>query len=264
MMNDSLQKIIAQQEAMTQIITRTSLPDLTFLNHLGSIYDSIVPTCNLINSMNWAMPNISIAPNTEFYSTMTQFNKAYNFPIVDTFKRFHDIAQAFDFSNINRINNIYNDVNLGNVTRAQELLNNQLKTISLLRGYEDITIDDYSLNDILKTAKVEELEEQYEIIENTDSPIKDYLIKNHLTILSIILSIVFFVWTMLPDKQTNEQNEKIINLLEQQNQISIETLSEERQQTKLIEIQNQLLKELIADINTLTKVLKEDKKTPRY
>lgn len=264
MMNDSLQKIIAQQEAMTQIITRTSLPDLTFLNHLGSIYDSIVPTCNLINSMNWAMPNISIAPNTEFYSTMTQFNKAYNFPIVDTFKKFHDIAQAFDFSNINRINNIYNDVNLENVTRAQELLNNQLKTISLLRGYEDITIDDYSLNDILKTAKVEELEEQYEIIENTDSPIKDYLIKNHLTILSIILSIVFFVWTMLPDKQTNEQNEKIINLLEQQNQISIETLSEERQQTKLIEIQNQLLKELIADINTLTKVLKEDKKTPRH
>ena len=85
-----------------------------------------------------------------------------------------------------------------------------------------------------------------------------------MTILSIILSIVFFVWTMLPDKQTNEQNEKIINLLEQQNQISIETLSEERQQTKLIEIQNQLLKELIADINTLTKVLKEDKKTPRH
>ena len=29
-------------------------------------------------------------------------------------------------------------------------------------------------------------------------------------------------------------------------------------------IQNQLLKELIADINTLTKVLKEDKKTPRH
>ena len=59
------------------------------------------------------------------------------------------------------------------------------------------------------------------------------------------------------NKETSEQNEKIISLLEQQNQIAVETLSEEQQQTKLIEIQNQLLKELIADINT--KLDKQDK-----
>ena len=127
----------------------------------------------------------------------------------------------------------------------------QLDTISKLKSYEGVNIDEYGLKDILETANINELEKQIEIIESVNSPIKTYLKENHLTILSIILSIIFFVWTMLLSKQTSEQNEKIISLLEQQNQISIEQLTETQQQTKLIEIQSRLLKELILDINTM-------------
>ncbi len=250
-MNDKFQKIVAQQEKFTRMISQSSLSDLAFLNPLGTIYDTIKPTQDLLNSITWFKPNISLYPSEDFYTSLAQFSRNYDYPILDSFRSFQQITQAFDDFGLNRLNNIYSGINLGAITCAQEILNKQLDTISKLKSYEGVNIDEYGLKDVLETANINELEKQIEIIESVNSPIKTYLKENHLTILSIILSIVFFVWTMLLSKQTSEQNEKIISLLEQQNQISIEQLSETQQQTKLIEIQSQLLKELVLDINTI-------------
>ena len=97
--------------------------------------------------------------------------------------------------------------------------------------------------------------EQFEIIKSeTNGKVKDYLKKNHLAILSILIPIILFIWQTC-NNTVVEQNNKIILLLEQSNKVQQELLetnkqilSEEQLQTELIITQTELLKELIADI----------------
>lgn len=112
-----------------------------------------------------------------------------------------------------------------------------------------------SSNNIIETFSESSLNEQLEIIEKVpESNFKQYLRQNHLAILSLILSIVFFIWQNYNDV-TVEQNNKIISLLEQSNKTQTELLkvqkdklSEEQTQTELIKIETELLNEMLIEI----------------
>ena len=101
----------------------------------------------------------------------------------------------------------------------------------------------YNAIQVLQSCSSTSLNEQLEIIEKVpESNFKQYLRQNHLAILSLILSIVFFIWQNYNDV-TVEQNNKIISLLEQSNKTQTELLkvqkdklSEEQTQTELIKI----------------------------
>ncbi len=110
-------------------------------------------------------------------------------------------------------------------------------------------------NNIIETISESSLNEQLEIIEKEpESNFKQYLRQNHLAILSLILSIVFFIWQNCNDV-TVEQNNKIISLLEQSSKTQTELLnvqqdrlSEEQTQTELIKIETELLNEMLIEI----------------
>ena len=110
-------------------------------------------------------------------------------------------------------------------------------------------------NNIIETISESSLNEQLEIIEKEpESNFKQYLRQNHLAILSLILSIVFFIWQNCNDV-TVEQNNKIISLLEQSSKTQTELLnvqqdrlSEEQNQTELIKIETELLNEMLIEI----------------
>lgn len=110
-------------------------------------------------------------------------------------------------------------------------------------------------NNIIETISESSLNEQLEIIEKEpESNFKQYLRQNHLAILSLILSIVFFIWQNCNDV-TVEQNNKIISLLEQSSKTQTELfnvqqdrLSEEQIQTELIKIETELLNEMLIEI----------------
>ena len=110
-------------------------------------------------------------------------------------------------------------------------------------------------NNIIETISESSLNEQLKIIEKEpESNFKQYLRQNHLAILSLILSIVFFIWQNCNDV-TVEQNNKIISLLEQSSKTQTELLnvqqdrlSEEQTQTELIKIETELLNEMLIEI----------------
>ena len=110
-------------------------------------------------------------------------------------------------------------------------------------------------SNIIETISESSLNEQLEIIEKEpESNFKQYLRQNHLAILSLILSIVFFIWQNCNDV-TVEQNNKIISLLEQSSKTQTELLnvqqdrlSEEQIQTELIKIETELLNEMLIEI----------------
>ncbi len=110
-------------------------------------------------------------------------------------------------------------------------------------------------NNIIETISESSLNEQLEIIEKEpESNFKQYLRQNHLAILSLILSIVFFIWQNCNDV-AGEQNNKIISLLEQSSKTQTELLnvqqdrlSEEQTQTELIKIETELLNEMLIEI----------------
>ena len=110
-------------------------------------------------------------------------------------------------------------------------------------------------NNIIETISESSLNEQLEIIEKEpESNFKQYLRQNHLAILSLILSIVFFIWQNCNDVAV-EQNNKIISLLEQSSKTQTELLnvqqdrlSEEQTQTELIKIETELLNEMLIEI----------------
>ena len=110
-------------------------------------------------------------------------------------------------------------------------------------------------SNIIETISESSLNEQLEIIEKEpESNFKQYLRQNHLAILSLILSIVFFIWQNCNDVAV-EQNNKIISLLEQSSKTQTELLnvqqdrlSEEQIQTELIKIETELLNEMLIEI----------------
>lgn len=125
---------------------------------------------------------------------------------------------------------------------SQQRLINKLETFNFSE----------SSNNIIETISESSLNEQLEIIEKEpESNFKQYLRQNHLAILSLILSIVFFICQNCNDV-TVEQNNKIISLLEQSNKVQTELLkvqedrfSEEQTQTELIKIETELLNEML-------------------
>lgn len=254
MMNDSLYRMVARDKAMSKMLAAS----VAAMDPMREFNKALIASEYSINAINdWVLPKSLVSPIDEFYKNISCWKSAFGIPTVDALSHLNDINQAiksFDIPKVDFVNNH----GLEGFHKAHGLINKQLKTISELEKFESANIDEYGLNDVLETVDIEELEKQYETIkEEKESPIKTYLKENHLMILSILIPILLFVWTFCLNKETSEQNEKIISLLEQQNQIAVETLSEEQQQTKLIEIQNQLLKELITDINT--KLDKQDK-----
>ena len=125
---------------------------------------------------------------------------------------------------------------------SQQRLINKLETFNFSE----------SSNNIIETISESSLNEQLEIIEKEpESNFKQYLRQNHLAILSLILSIVFFICQNCNDV-TVEQNNKIISLLEQSNKVQTELLkvqedrlSKEQTQTELIKIETELLNEML-------------------
>ena len=128
----------------------------------------------------------------------------------------------------------------------------QQKIIDKLENFE---IEQENAKEFIEEISQNNIEEQFEIIKSeTNGKVKDYLKKNHLTILSILIPIILFIWQTC-NNTVVEQNNKMILLLEQSNKVQQELLetnkqilSEEQLQTELIITQTELLKELIADI----------------
>ena len=126
------------------------------------------------------------------------------------------------------------------------------KIIDKLENFE---IEQENAKEFIEEISQNNFEEQFEIIKSeTNGKVKDYLKKNHLAILSILIPIILFIWQTC-NNTVVEQNNKIILLLEQSNKVQQELLetnkqilSEEQLQTELIITQTELLKELIADI----------------
>ena len=253
MMNDSLYRMLEKNSAASRMLAAAEA-----MNQTTKFNMALMASEYSLGGLNkLTIPKIPVLAIDKFYKNIPYLKAAFEIPAVNSLRRINDITQAVKSFNIPRVNRLDNN-RLENFYKLQELIDKQLKTIHKLEKFETANIGEYGLNDVLEAANFKDLKEQYETIEKEkESPVKTYLKENHLMILSILIPILLFVWTFCLNKETSEQNEKIISLLEQQNQIAVETLSEEQQQTKLIEIQNQLLKELITDINT--KLDKQDK-----
>ena len=253
MMNDSLYRMLEKNSAASRMLAAAEA-----MNQTTKFNMALMASEYSLGGLNrLTIPKIPVLAIDKFYKNIPYLKAAFEIPAVNSLRRINDITQAVKSFNIPRVNRLDNN-RLENFYKLQELIDKQLKTIHKLEKFETANIGEYGLNDVLEAANFKDLKEQYETIEKEkESPVKTYLKENHLMILSILIPILLFVWTFCLNKETSEQNEKIISLREQQNQIAVETLSEEQQQTKLIEIQNQLLKELITDINT--KLDKQDK-----
>lgn len=240
MYNNSLSRLIKQQESL-QLISQMALP-YSALYQLSNNLESF-------NNIQRTMNQISTNNALNFYKNLWSITSFAKFYENNTFTYLNQVYQKMDTLSS------YNQVLFPKIYEYQNILNFQQEIFTKFKQFENENVDEKNLDDILETVNIETLENQYNKIEQEkNSAYKIYLKENHLMILSLVLTIVIFIWTILLNKEDSEQNKRIISLLEQQNQISIETLAEEKEQTKLIKIQNELLKELITDINTKSKL----------
>ena len=179
----------------------------------------------------------------------------------ETFSTNNSIRQFIDYSqNIhNFLSNNNNFMQINNALKALQdsfAMNDYFKELSAQQeAISNFEIEQENAKEFIEEISQNNFEEQFEIIKSeTNGKVKDYLKKNHLTILSILIPIILFIWQTC-NNTVVEQNNKIILLLEQSNKVQQELLetnkqilSEEQLQTELIITQTELLKELIADI----------------
>ncbi len=236
----------------TEMISKLQIP----YQELNAISCEMRRIQSLLNSVKPLMSDFSNITSSSMFKAIKQANFMFDYPFLNSLMHLHNVAQTFN-NDFGDISSTFCDTKY--ISKAQELFYKQKEIISHLKEFQEKSISSYTLSDIFDITNIEELDEQYKIIEKEEDPIKKYLRENYLQILSVIIPIIIFIISFCIDLKPNVHFENAIKLLEEQKQVSIETLSEVQQQNKLIVIQNQLLKELLLCIKEQNVLLQQER-----
>lgn len=261
-MNDKYKKDkqIHKELIPTPVCISTGVSSTIVLNN-NINKGGILATPSILSTINSTLPVNNKIMCGSIATAIGSINKAQSLCLASKsiFKSMRHMNSAFNMVNSFKSLELPNSLAITSkaaqqikcVNRISELIATQTKMIESLKSFKELDLSNYTLKDVIEVAQPEVLEKQLEFINVQEEPkTKSYMRENLVTILSLILMIITFVWSYYNAKETSKQNEKIISLLEQQNQIQIEKLREEKHQIKLINIQTELLKELIKDINS--------------
>ena len=247
--NNKMTELVIKQ---AKVISKLQIP----YQDLNAISREMRRIQSLLNSTKPLISDFSNITSSSMFNAIKQANFSFDYPFLNSLVHLHNVAQKFN-NNFGHLSSTFGDTNC--ISKAQELFYKQKEIISQLKEFQEKSISSYTLSDILEITNIEELEEQYKIIEKEEGPIKKYLRENHLQILSVIIPIIIFIISFCIDLKPNVHFKNAIKLLEEQKQVSIETLSEVQQQNKLIVMQNQLLKELLLCIKEQNMLLEREK-----
>jgi len=240
--NNSLTNLIKYYPISNHWFTNYELPFSSINRAIEHLNKTFAINNNLTQLINYSQNFHNFLSNNNNFMLMSDAVKSLqtSFAIRDYLKEFSAQQEA--------ISKMFSSTSIRDLAIYQQLIIDKLEHFDIEQENPKEFIENISQNDF---------EEQFEVIkQETNSKVKDYLKQNHLMILSIIIPIVFFIWQTC-NSTIEKQNEKIISLLEQNQKTQIEllevnkkSLSEDQIQNELITLQNELLKELIADIKT--------------
>ncbi len=229
---------------------------LKLQNNYKWIFNYKSPFSDIEKSLNLWSKNIhlenylnDLVNNSNYIKQFTIYNKNFE-AINDSLKGLQNFNAIKEISaQQSAILKIFNSQTLKDFVKYQQ---------QIIEDLENFNIAEESPQGFVNKLSENNFEEQLEVIKNEpNSKIKDYLKQNHLAILTIIIPIVFFIWQNCINNNIENQNNKIISLLEQNKKIHTElvegnekNLSNEQVQTELIITQTELLKEMLIEIKS--------------